>query len=117
MPSNSTDPFSANVGGLRNIGRDDRPGSGPEESQNSGAGTHTHRHGYWPRQRSRVLDWLVNETRPERFLDNIFGEFCQKLRQEGVPKLRFDATTLWHFDAAEWVPSTTSKAEMLITSQ
>jgi hypothetical protein len=31
--------------------------------------------------------------------------------------LRFDATTLWHFDAAEWVPSTTSKAEMLITSQ
>jgi hypothetical protein len=27
--------------------------------------------------------------------------------------LRFDATTLWHFDAAEWVPSTTSKAEML----
>ena len=88
MPSNSTDPFSANVGGLRNIGRDDRPGSGPEESQNSGAGTHTHRHGYWPRQRSRVLDWLVNETRPERFLDNIFGEFCQKLRQEGVPIAR-----------------------------
>jgi hypothetical protein len=31
--------------------------------------------------------------------------------------LRFDATTLWHFDAAEWVPSTTSKAEMLITSR
>ena len=88
MPSNSTDPFSANVGGLRNIGRDGRPGSGPEESQNSGAGTHTHRHGYWPRQRSRVLDWLVNETRPERFLDNIFGEFCQKLRQEGVPIAR-----------------------------
>jgi hypothetical protein len=24
--------------------------------------------------------------------------------------LRFDATTLWHFDAAEWVPSTTSKS-------
>jgi hypothetical protein len=22
--------------------------------------------------------------------------------------LRFDATTLWHLDAAEWVPSTTS---------
>ena len=26
--------------------------------------------------------------------------------------LRFDATTLWHFDAAEWAPSTTSKADM-----
>jgi hypothetical protein len=24
--------------------------------------------------------------------------------------LRFDATTLWHFDAAEWAPSTTSIA-------
>jgi hypothetical protein len=24
--------------------------------------------------------------------------------------LRFDATTLWHFDAAEWAPSTTSLA-------
>jgi hypothetical protein len=24
--------------------------------------------------------------------------------------LRFDATTLWHFDAAEWAPSTTSFA-------
>src|SRR6185369_724726 len=30
--------------------------------------------------------------------------------------LRFDAITLWHLDAAEWVPSTTSKPEMLITS-
>jgi hypothetical protein len=30
--------------------------------------------------------------------------------------LRFDATTLWHFDAAEWVPSTTSKAEELTLS-
>jgi hypothetical protein len=30
--------------------------------------------------------------------------------------LRFDATTLWHFDAAEWVPSTTSKAEILTAS-
>src|SRR5262245_60135295 len=30
--------------------------------------------------------------------------------------LRFDAITLWHFDAAEWVPSTTSKAEILSLS-
>jgi hypothetical protein len=27
--------------------------------------------------------------------------------------VRFDATTLWHFDAAEWAPSTASKAEKL----
>src|SRR5215813_3934931 len=27
--------------------------------------------------------------------------------------LRFDLTTLWHFDAAEWAPSTTSKCEEL----
>ena len=30
--------------------------------------------------------------------------------------LRFDATTLWHFDAAEWAPSTTSKPEELKVS-
>jgi hypothetical protein len=27
--------------------------------------------------------------------------------------LRCDSTTLWHFDAAEWAPSTTSKPERL----
>ena len=31
--------------------------------------------------------------------------------------LRFDATTLWHFDAAEWVPSTTSNREGLTLSK
>jgi hypothetical protein len=30
--------------------------------------------------------------------------------------LRFDATTLWHFDAAEWTPSTTSLADMAAIS-
>ena len=30
--------------------------------------------------------------------------------------LRFDAITLWHLDAAEWVPSTTSKPEELKVS-
>src|SRR5262249_17576121 len=33
---------------------------------------------------------------------------------DGSPQVvRFDATTLWHFDAAEWAPSTASKAEIL----
>jgi len=26
--------------------------------------------------------------------------------------VRFDATTLWHFDAAEWAPSTASEADL-----
>jgi hypothetical protein len=28
--------------------------------------------------------------------------------------VRFDATTLWHLDAAEWAPSTASKAAQAI---
>src|SRR5215831_5394910 len=37
---------------------------------------------------------------------------------DGSPQcgLRFDTTTLWHFDAAEWVPSTTSRAAKLEVS-
>src|SRR5262249_24555080 len=31
--------------------------------------------------------------------------------------LRFDTTTLWHFDAAEWAPSTSSKGEELSVSK
>jgi len=31
--------------------------------------------------------------------------------------VRFDETTLWHFDAAEWAPSTASKAEKLRMSK
>jgi hypothetical protein len=30
--------------------------------------------------------------------------------------LRFDPTTLWHVDAAEWAPSTTSDSERLAVS-
>jgi hypothetical protein len=31
--------------------------------------------------------------------------------------VRFNATTLWHTNAAEWAPSTASKAEMLTMSR
>jgi hypothetical protein len=32
---------------------------------------------------------------------------------DGSPQVvHFDATTLWHFDAAEWAPSTASKADI-----
>src|SRR5262249_44476781 len=36
---------------------------------------------------------------------------------DGSPQVvRFDATTLWHFDAAEWAPSTASKAARTISA-
>jgi adenylate cyclase len=44
--------------------------------------------GAWPRQRNRVLDWLINETRDERFLDNIFRDCCARLRADGIPIAR-----------------------------
>ncbi len=44
--------------------------------------------GLWPSRRTAVLDWLVNETRGERFLDNIFVLFCRKLGEHGVPVAR-----------------------------
>jgi adenylate cyclase len=37
---------------------------------------------------SDVLHWLTNETRDERFLDNIFGELCIRLQQAGIPVKR-----------------------------
>jgi hypothetical protein len=30
--------------------------------------------------------------------------------------VRFNATTLWHFDAAEWAPSTASKADLTLSA-
>lgn len=44
--------------------------------------------GQWPKQRTAVLDWLMIETRDERFIDNIFVELCQRLREAGVPVAR-----------------------------
>ncbi|MGO7998201.1 adenylate/guanylate cyclase domain-containing protein, partial [Rhizobium ruizarguesonis] len=44
--------------------------------------------GVWPIRRRRILDWLVNETRGERFIDNILVEMCEKLLAAGVPVAR-----------------------------
>jgi adenylate cyclase len=44
--------------------------------------------GFWPGRRTSVLDWLVNGTRGERFLDNIFRDCCVKLLAQGVPIAR-----------------------------
>jgi class 3 adenylate cyclase len=35
-----------------------------------------------------VLHWLINDTRDERFLDNIFAELCLRLQRAGVPVKR-----------------------------
>ena len=32
-----------------------------------------------------VLHWLTNETRDERFIDNIFAELCVRLQRAGIP--------------------------------
>ena len=35
-----------------------------------------------------VLHWLTNETRDERFIDNIFAQLCIRLRRAGIPVKR-----------------------------
>lgn len=37
---------------------------------------------------SHVLHWLANDTRDERFLDNIFAELCLRLQRAGIPVKR-----------------------------
>jgi adenylate cyclase len=40
------------------------------------------------RPESDVLHWLTNETRDERFIDNIFAELCNRLQRAGIPVKR-----------------------------
>jgi adenylate cyclase len=35
-----------------------------------------------------VVHWLINGTRDERFIDNIFAEMCNRLQQAGIPLKR-----------------------------
>jgi adenylate cyclase len=37
---------------------------------------------------SDVLHWLTNDTRDERFIDNIFAELCVRLQRAGIPVKR-----------------------------
>jgi adenylate cyclase len=37
---------------------------------------------------SDVVDWLTNDTRDERFIDNIFAELCVRLQRAGIPLKR-----------------------------
>ena len=49
------------------------------------AGSHVESDGIWPTKRSKILDWLVHDTRGERFIDNILVDLCKRLRAAGVP--------------------------------
>ena len=37
---------------------------------------------------SEVLHWLTNDTRDERFVDNIYAELCVRLQRAGIPVKR-----------------------------
>jgi adenylate cyclase len=45
---------------------------------------------------SDVLHWLTNETRDERFIDNIFAELCVRLQRAGIPVKRASLHLLIH---------------------
>lgn len=44
--------------------------------------------GVWPIQRRAVLDWLMNETSSQRFLDNLLLDLCERLIADEVPVAR-----------------------------
>ena len=57
--------------------------------------------GVWPTQRRKILDWLVTETRNERFIDNILVEMCKRLLDAGVPVTR--ATLHFRTHHPQWL--------------
>jgi adenylate cyclase len=45
---------------------------------------------------SDVIHWLTNETRDERFIDNIFAELCIRLQRSGIPVKRASLHIMIH---------------------
>ncbi|WP_426435758.1 adenylate/guanylate cyclase domain-containing protein [Bradyrhizobium genosp. P] len=43
-----------------------------------------------------VIHWLTNETRDQRFIDNIFAELCLRLQRAGIPIKRASLHLLIH---------------------
>lgn len=41
-----------------------------------------------PSDSSSIIEWLMTETRDERFIDNIFIDMCDRLNQAGIPVSR-----------------------------
>lgn len=48
-----------------------------------------------------VLDWLVTETRDQRFIDNIFVDLCERLVDAGLPLTR--ATLHFRIHHPQWL--------------
>src|SRR4051794_37597900 len=44
--------------------------------------------GSWPSRRSQALDWLVNRSVKQPYVDNLFAELCQRLLEDGIPLAR-----------------------------
>ena len=53
-----------------------------DENFSAEAGTES---GTWPVRRREVIDWLVNDTRHERFIDNILVQMSERLVAAGIP--------------------------------
>ena len=53
---------------------------------------------------SDVLHWLTNDTRDERFIDNIFAELCVRLQRAGIPVKRAIASYHDPPSAMAWLP-------------
>jgi adenylate cyclase len=43
-----------------------------------------------------VVHWLMNETRDQRFVDNIFAELCERIQRSGIPLKRATLHILIH---------------------
>ncbi|QFY60516.1 adenylate/guanylate cyclase domain-containing protein [Rhizobium grahamii] len=59
------------------------------------------RGGIWPKRRRQILDWLINDTRNERFIDNLLVQMCEKLRAQDVPVAR--ATMHFRTHHPQWL--------------
>lgn len=67
----------------------------------------------WPSHTSDVLTWLITETSDNRFIDNIFVEMCERIRQSGISIARATmnfmvqhpqwrgARVLWHIGESD----------------
>lgn len=56
---------------------------------------------HWPGKHNPVLDWLMNGTRDERFIDNILAKLCDQLRGEAVAIAR--ATLAFTIQHPQWL--------------
>jgi adenylate cyclase len=54
---------------------------------------------------SDVVRWLTNDTRDERFIDNIFGELCVRLQRAGIPVKRASLHIMIQPSAVAWCPN------------